>query len=153
MDVVEEEEEEIPADLSQPITFRKPTTNASSGIKSRPKTGRMRPSPVLDEDGEGDDNVSDISQSVTGTFRKAPSAGGAGSKIRNLRAAGSCTGAQPLDVAARSVATTSAEEENGATVTSLDDGATSGAAVGGNKKLKKSAKAVMLSHLADEEDE
>jgi Tumour suppressing sub-chromosomal transferable candidate 4 len=170
----EEEVEEVPADLSQPITFRKPT-DASGGGKSRPRTGTVRPSPSLitavDEDKEESDNnaaaivvrsrkvrtivVEEESSGDTSeqpvVFRKIESKRSGGSRVRNLQNESSQAADEPTAV--------TVEEEKTAVVgTAVDTDVTSGASGGENKKLAKkaggkSAKSVMLSHLDDEEDE
>lgn len=159
-----DEEEEPPADLSQPITFRKPPSNTSSARVKKSTNVKKMTSTVISTDEENEETSV---KSVVGKEKII-------TVMEEEKDAAAVDDRQPVvfrkrpfNKSSRLVAIndtspaidTSTEADSGENMVSSanpEAKKTGGAFSGGDKKEHKkgkSAKAVMLSHLADEEDD
>ena len=173
-----EEDEEVPADLSQPITFRKPPTTSSSSRPKRSAAVRKTPAATMDEDDlvmavdveeeKAAVVAADLGQPIF--FRKPPQTKSTSrpNKFRRTSVivpefseepAEGDTSAVVCQKEEETMAESTATTTSTALVSSRPIELPSGASGGEDKKVTKSVTgksasgAIKLSHLADEEDD
>ena len=173
-----EEDEEVPADLSQPITFRKPSTTSSSSRPKRSAAVRKTPAATMDEDDlamavdveeeKAAVVAADLGQPIS--FRKLPQTKSSSrpNKFRRTpvvvpefseESAEGNTAAVACQKEEEKMVESTATTPSTALVSSRPIELPSGASGGEEKKHtkavtgKSASGAIKLSHLADEEDD